>query len=228
VRLTENRITTEVGGAESSAGIHEKMHDKAFRGELPIEPLQTSGPDGRPIAVSQGMVHHWRGLVFIPGVSLAAVVEAARHPERHRQDDVLEARVLARADDTMQIYLRLRRSSVVTVVYNTEHRISFHSQAPGRVSSRSVATRIAELADAGTTREREMPPGQDSGYLWRLNAYWRYQEVKGGVLVECESLSLSRDVPGLLSGLVRPIVDRIARESLGRTLAALRDQFSAP
>jgi hypothetical protein len=35
----------------------------------------------------------------------------------------------------------------------------------------STATKIAELADAGTPAEHELPPGEDRGFLWRLNAY---------------------------------------------------------
>jgi hypothetical protein len=177
--------------------------------------------------VPEGEIHHWRGLVFVPGESLATVLEGARHPERHRQDDVLEARVLEQAGDSLRVYLKLRRSSLVTVVYGTEHRVSFRRHGADRASSHGVATRIVELADPGTSREREKPPGRDSGYLWRLNAYWRYQEVDGGVLVECESLSLSREIPSLISALVRPVANRIAQESLLRTLASLRDRFSA-
>jgi hypothetical protein len=81
-----------------------------------------------------------------------------------------------------------------------------------------VATKIAELADAGTPREREKPAGGDLGLLWRLNAYWWYEEVPGGVLVECESLSLSRGIPLLLKPFASGTVDRIARESMTRTL----------
>jgi len=35
--------------------------------------------------------------------------------------------------------------------------------------------------------------GDDRGFLWRLNAYWRYEQVAGGVIAECESITLSRD-----------------------------------
>ena len=38
------------------------------------------------------------------------------------------------------------------------------------------------------------------------------------MVVECESLSLSRDIPWGIKQLVSPIVNRIARQSMGRTL----------
>ena len=90
-----------------------------------------------------------------------------------------------------------------------------------------AATRIAELANAGTKNEREKVPGDDNGFLWRLNAYWRYEQVDGGVLIECESVSLSRVVPFAVRLFVSPIVERIARESLERTLVSLRATLSA-
>src|SRR5262249_43743736 len=92
-----------------------------------------------------------------------------------------------------------------------------------RASSRSVATRIAEVDRAGTSAERELGPGDDHGYLWRMNSYWRYEQMDGGVMVEMESLTLSRDIPSALRFLAGPIVDRIARESIERTLRGFRD-----
>jgi hypothetical protein len=108
------------------------------------------------------------------------------------------------------------------VTYDTEHAIENRRLSETRASKRSVATKIAELADAGTPREREKPPGSDRGFLWRLNAYWRYEQIDGGVLIECESVSLSRSVPMLLRPFVSGIVERIARESLQKTLMSLK------
>ncbi len=45
------------------------------------------------------------------------------------------------------------------------------------------------------------------------------------MLVELESLSLSRQVPFVLRPVAGPIVKRIARESVTRTLDALRRHF---
>jgi hypothetical protein len=42
------------------------------------------------------------------------------------------------------------------------------------------------------------------------------------VLIECESVSLSRSVPALLAPVANPIIDRLARESLERTLLQLK------
>ena len=114
----------------------------------------------------------------------------------------------------------------MTVAYNTEHTVSFERFGADRAASRSVSTRIAELRDAGTAAEAEKPVGQDRGFLWRLHSYWRYESAPGGVIVELESLTLSRDIPWAIRVMAGPIIDRIARESMTRTLASLRGRFS--
>jgi hypothetical protein len=79
-----------------------------------------------------------------------------------------------------------------------------------------------EVADAGKPNEREMPPGKDHGFLWRLNSFWRYEGADGGVFVECEAISLTRDVPAGLGWLIDPIIRDLPRESLVNLLTATR------
>lgn len=181
-------------------------------------------------SVSGGQIHHWVGAVFVPGATLDDVLSRLqRHAgeESRFYDDVLASRKISGGGDRLNVYLKLRRESIITVTYNTEHQVEYRRLGSGRAVSRSVATRIAELANAGTPREREKPAGSDNGFLWRLNAYWRYEQVDGGVLVECESVSLSRSIPALLRPFVTSTVDRIARESLEKTLRSVR-KFLAP
>ena len=144
------------------------------------------------------MVHHWRGRVLVPRTSVDEIIARVANPaaEDMNQEDVIAARVLERRPGSLRLFLRLRRTQIVTVVYNTEHDVGYGRRSDGRAWSRSTATRIAEVAEPDTPRERERLPGDDRGFLWRLNSYWRYEAVPGGVLVECESISLSRSAPG--------------------------------
>jgi len=43
------------------------------------------------------------------------------------------------------------------------------------------------------------------------------------VLIECETVSLSRPVPSMVRPVVGPMVTRFARESMERTLTSLRE-----
>ena len=176
-----------------------------------------------------GLIHHWRGAVFVPGVTLDEVIAELQSVDgrRHLQEDVLAWRLVSGHPASARIFLKLVRREIVTVTYNTEHDVIYRRHSPMRASSRSVAVRIAELEDAGTTREREKRAGEDRGFLWRLNSYWRYEQVPGGVVIAMESVTLSRQVPALVRPLVRPLVDRIARESMVRTLDAVRRRFAA-
>ena len=178
----------------------------------------------------KGAIHHWLGSALVPGVTLEEVLHAliyAVEPEA-LQDDVIESRVLDRpGDDRLELFLKLRRKQVVTVHFNTEHSAAYTRRRPGMASSRTVATRIAELDGAGTPDEREKPVGRDRGFLWRLNTYWRYEQVDEGVIFEIESLSLSRGIPRLLRWMVSPLINRTARDVLTQTLASMAEVLSA-
>jgi hypothetical protein len=223
IRNVESRRARDIAarsGATSAAPPSATQSSAPKPGSVTVAPLGENGTDGSVAIAGGALIHHWRGRTVIPGVTLQDVLaQVHRAP---RQSDVLAAKILEDRGDTLRVYLKLTRKELITVTYNTEHRVELTRHGPGRASSRSVATKIAELADAGTPREREKPDGSDLGLLWRLNAYWWYEEVPGGVLVECESLSLSRGIPLLLKPFASGTVDRIARESMTRTL----DSFS--
>ena len=197
---------------------HAGWRDAVRDGSVAVTPIDTP-------AIADGKLHHWVGAVFLPGTTVGALVarlEAAAGHESESYSDVIASKLLAHDGDRLRVFLKLRRSALVTVTYNSEHTVEYRRIDAAHASARSVATRIAELADPGTPREREKAAKEDNGFLWRLNAYWRYEAWNGGVLVECESVSLSRPVPLLLRPIASPIVDRIARESLEGTLRSLR------
>lgn len=196
------------------------------RGDVLVSEMETRDSTDAGIDIPKGAVHHWRGHIFIPDVLLDDVLRDVNRPlTRHElQEDVLESRVLERLADGSKVFLKLRRKKFVTVHYNTEHDVRYTRHDALRASSQSVATRIAELKDADTPKEEERPIGHDRGFLWRLNSYWRYEEMDGGVLVECESVSLSRSIPTVVRWMVTPLVLSAARESMERTLTSLRDR----
>ncbi len=185
--------------------------------------------DGRTIRVPAGKIHHWRGSVFIPGITLEDVLSRVRNPTSHdsSQGDVIQSRVLERRAGSTKVYLKLKRSKLVTVVYNTEHVIRYRYYGHTRAFSSSTATKIAELEHPDSPNEREKPEGRDRGFLWRLNSYWRYEQVDEGVIVECESVSLSRSAPAVLKYFIKPLINSVARGSMERTLGSMRDRLSS-
>jgi hypothetical protein len=234
VRAAETRIERELASTSQFLGIDFQEASKAreerkaiLSGQVVLSRLAEKGPHAKEIEVPNGLINHWRGAIFVPGVTLDQVLKELRSPiaKRHKQEDVLESRVLFRDGDTSRVYLKLVRKKIVTVTYNTEHEVRYRRLGPSRAVSRSVSTKIAELEDAGTPNEHEKPIGMDRGFMWRLNSYWRYEQVPGGVIVELESLTLSRDIPALIKFIARPIINSIARESMTRTLESTRERL---
>jgi putative flippase GtrA len=174
-------------------------------------------PEGASTSVPDGTISDWRGAAFLPGITLDQLLHRLQHPGTPPpQEDVVSSRVVGRSADGLRVTIRLVRRSIVTVSYDTEHEMTFRRRTPTLATARSVATRIEEVG------------GDDHGFLWRLNSYWRYEERAGGVMVELQSLTLSRDVPSLLRPVASPLVRRVARESMVRTLEALRREYGRP
>jgi hypothetical protein len=233
VAATEARITRELAASKgflASDFSHDaaKARDSVRRGEVVIAQLSTMGANGAGIDVPDGLISHWRGSIFLPGVTLETLLNRLQHPNERgpHQQDVLALRVLAREPDRLKLFIKMTRKKVVTVTYNSEHVLAYRRHGPSRASSRSVSTKIAELEDAGTSTEREKPQGEDRGFMWRLNSYWRYEQIEGGVIVELESVTLSRTIPLGMAVLVQPIVNRIARESIARTLENMKRTYA--
>ncbi|MBN1571552.1 MAG: GtrA family protein [Acidobacteria bacterium] len=234
VGRTEQRIQSELSSQKGflaldfqDAGESARERHAVLSGEVPVRRMITTTEDSGRIPVPHGMIHHWRGSVFIPEVTLDFVFSRVCNPgpEDTSQEDVMESRILGKYPGELKLFLKLQRSQIVTVIYNTEHVVRYRRHAAGLASSSSVATKIVEMEHDNQNKEREKPPGHDRGFLWRMNSYWRYQQVPGGVIVECESTTLSRSIPALLEYMIRPIINKVARESMARTLQAMRGRI---
>jgi hypothetical protein len=235
VEATEGRIQRELSSKKGFLALDfqqtreaARERDCVFSGGIPVSKMGASSRDGERISVPGGLIHHWRGSVFVPGVSLDHVLSRVENPTSGeiRQEDVLDTRILEHSPGRLRLYLKLQRSKIVTVVYNTEHLVEYRRIESSRASSSSIATKIAEVEHPGSANEREKPLGHDHGFLWRMNSYWRYEQVNGGVIVECESMTLSRTIPSLLEYMIRPIINSVARESMQRTLQSLRTRLA--
>ena len=194
-------------------------------GEIYMQQLETRDASGNVITAPSGLIHHWIGAVFIPGVHLNQVLNLVQDYDHHQdyyQPEVVRARLLHQDGNNYQIYYRLVKKKVITVTLNTNHDVQYLPVDAAHCRSRSVATRIAEVVDAGKADEHEQPVGHDNGFLWRMNSYWRFEERDQGVFVEVESVSLTRDIPTGLAWLIKPFITSIPRESLLMTLGSTR------
>jgi len=184
---------------------------------------------GKPIDVPGGLIHHWAGTVFIPGVRLEQAVSLLQDYDRHAevyQPRVARSKLVSRKGDVLQAHLRFKMQKVITVVLNTENEAVFTRPGPDRVQSRIYSVRVAEVEDPDTPRERENPVGRDGGFLWRLYTYWRFLERDGGVYLQCEAITLTRGIPLGFGWAIGPFVTSIPRESLEFTMEKTRDALT--
>ena len=207
-----------------AAGEREADYAALRRGEVELRKLQTL--DGAAeIKVPGALIHHWVGAIYIPGVSVDDVLAVLQDYDRqsvYYAPDVERSKLESRDGQHFRVFLRFRRHKVITVVLDTEHDIHYFRDAAGMAHSRSSALRIAQMENPGAANEREKNPGDDDGFLWKMETWWRMEARDGGVYVQSEVASLTRNIPTGLGWMVGPFVTSIPKESLTFTLEATR------
>jgi len=203
----------------------EEAYERLKSGKVELRQVskEEAGWDG---AIPGGMIHDWQGMVFIPGAKLDEVLSLLQDYDHHATyyaPDVERAKIEAHNGDHFRVFMRFRRKKIVTVVLNTEQEITYYRDSPGRAHSRSSAIRIAEVENAGTRQEKEKTPGEDNGFMWRLETWWQMEERDGGVYIQNEAVSLTRDIPLMLAWMIEPFVTSIPKESVEFTLGATRE-----
>jgi len=179
------------------------------------------GPAKAPGDIEGGMIQDWRGAMFVPHATIQQIKSVLQDYDNYKQfykPEVIESKQLAHQGDDYDIFLRIRKKQVLTVVLNTEYHVHYSLPDARHMYVASRSTRIGEVRDPDRSSSDERPPGHDSGFLWRLNSYWRFEEADGGVYAECRAISLSRDVPTGLGWLIKGFISKFPKESMQNTL----------
>src|SRR5215475_7897887 len=75
-----------------------------------------------PSQITGGLIHDWVGTVLIPKATLAQVLALLQdydHSTSHYAPDVARSRLVSRHGDDFQVFLRLKKHKVITVVLDT-------------------------------------------------------------------------------------------------------------
>jgi hypothetical protein len=220
------RREAEIARRQEPAGALWCLENSACR-QPAKQGVYVEGQGGRGLAeIKGGLVHDWQGATFIPGATLDQTLTLMRNYANHQKlfaPEVMESKTLDVQGDRYKVFMKLRKKKILTVVLNTEYDVVYQKVGAKKAFSRSYSTKVAEVEDG-----REYPVGDDHGFMWRLNAYWRFEERDGGVYVECETISLSRPVPFMLTSIMAPILKQLPRESLEKTLSAVRGALAKP
>lgn len=179
-----------------------------------------------PVQVVSGLIHDWIGAAFLPGATVAAILTRIQDYDNHKKiyrPEVIDSKLIARRDDDFQIYLRVLKKKIITVVLDTDHYVHYFQVNGTRWGCRSYTTRTAEVDNAGKPNQKVQAPDAGYGFLWRMNTYWRFEERDGGAFAECRAISLTRDIPAVLKWIVEPMVRSLPKDTLIHTLKATRD-----
>lgn len=182
-----------------------------------------------PAKVPNGLIHDWIGTAFVPGATVKqtlALIQDYDHHANIYKPEVIASKLLSHDGDDFQIYLRLLKKKIITVVLDTDHAVHYRCLDRTRWLCRSYTTRIAEVEDVGSPKEKVRTPDTGNGFLWRLSSYWRFQERGKGVYFECRAISLTRDVPFGMGWVIEPIIQRLPKESLIHTLECTRQALN--
>ena len=189
------------------------------RGDPVIEELSPKGGEELPGA----LLHDWRGTAFVPGATTAEfereMEDFSAYPQRYAPQ-VVSARVLGHEGDHFQVLMRVRQQHVITVVMDSTYDVTFAQLDGEHGYSLSRSTKVDEIASPGSRNEHALSAAANHGFLWRMNTYWSYEQRDGGLLIQIESVSLTRSVPAGLGWAVGPFIESIPRDSLDFTLQA--------
>jgi hypothetical protein len=193
-------------------------------GQVVIERLDTLD-SGKTIPVPGGIIHHWIGTVFVPGATLGetlAFMQDYDHKTEYFKPDIVRSKILRHDGDDYFVLLRFYNKKIITTVIDTDQEIHYHVVDSTHAYSRSRTTRVQEVENAGRSDEKLAAEGHDRGFMWRMNTYWRFEQKDGGTYVECQAISLTRDIPTGLGWMVGSFVTSVPRESLTFTLTTAR------
>jgi len=229
VRNAGMRMQARLDAKEAFLWIDESADraGRVRRGEKVVAPLLDHG--ARP--VPYGLIHHWIGAVFVPGATLESFLTVVRDYDRY--DEIYKPAVMDStplgATANGQEFSMIWQTRVLFSDAAVQGRYRAHDV---RVDSRrgySVvdATCIQQIEHYRHASERLLPPDTGNGYIWRIQSTSRFEQRDGGVYLEIEAMSLTRDIPTSLRWLVEPVVQRLSVNSLAATLEKTRKAVSA-
>lgn len=188
-----------------------------------------------PKRVPGGLIHDWIGAVFIPGAHAEDVLRVIRDYPEYKQfyrPTIVDSAAIdipsatARNEDRFSVRF-LNRSVLSKTAFDADYAASYVQSGPGMWYSVGYTTRLREIRNYGKSEQRELPPGEGHGYIWRLYTVTRLAEKDGGVYMEVEAIALSRDIPISLRWVAVPIVRRVCRDAISTSLVQTEDAVRA-
>lgn len=193
--------------------------------------------DHDPGKVSQGMIHHWIGAMFIPNVTLEQVMNVLSSYDRYNdfyKPVIRKSVVVERKGDNAEVFvLGVQKAFLVTAAVETDNQVQVVRLNREKIYIMSDALRVQEIADFGQPGEHPFSEDRRPGYVWRSFVLQRIEQRDGGVYVELETIALSRGIPVGFGWLIKQVTDELPRrlmlETLNDTRTAVQQEvYSSP
>ncbi len=191
-------------------------------GEIIMEPIGK----GNPISVPHGLIHHWIGAAFIPGATIqdlsGVVGDYSKYSEIYRPT-LIKAELLDSTGDEQKFsILWVQKVLLVTAAFYTELDSNYVALNSRQGYITFSTTCVQQIEHYREKDERRSAPDEGNGYLWRLVSFARFEERDGGLYLELEVIGLSKDLPGSLRLLLKPLIDHVPRQALTTKLDQTR------
>jgi hypothetical protein len=191
-------------------------------GEIVVEPIGK----GNPIPVPHGLIHHWIGAAFIPGATIqdlsGVVGDYSKYSEIYRPTLVKAQLLDSSHDDQKLSIVWVQRVLLVNAAFYTELDSNAFALNSRQGYMTFSTTRVQQIEHYGEKEEQRLAPDEGSGYLWRLISFARFEERDSGLYLELEVIGLSKDLPGSLRFLLKPVLDHVPRQALAMKLDQTR------
>ena len=198
------------------------------RGDVIIERLETLD-NGQPIPSPGALIHHWIGTIFAPGATLAQTLAFMQDYGRNAdyfKPNILRSNIVKHEGDDYFVQQRFYKKKIISSVIDVDEEVHYHVMDSTHAWSRSHTTRVQEVDNPGHSDERPEPEGHDKGFVWKMNTLWRFEERDGGTYMECQAISLSRDLPAGLGWIMSSLVSNLSKDSLNFTLTTSRSAIA--
>ena len=119
--------------------------------------------NGKEIPVPHGEIHHWTGAVFLPGVTLARARALKQDYDNYKtvyKPDVIDSRLIKRTGDEFEVFLKLSKKQIVSVMYNTNYRVRYYSPDPKKLYLIPIPRKSPNCRIRGTPTRRKSRPAR--------------------------------------------------------------------
>jgi hypothetical protein len=204
IKVTEEEMQKHEGFGDFLWLDHRDPKEKSlvWIGQPAFVPLKTLD-HGQEIDVPDGVIQHWLGVIYLDEATLERARDVILNFDGYKnsfKQQIIDSKLIKRDGDQSDVLLRLYKKQISAVLLNVHLTAKYRLVDPTRVIVACHSTHIGEAKHPQDTQayDEERSPDDESGYLWRLNLYWRLEQSDNGVYAELQVISLGREATGKL------------------------------